>query len=158
MRVHELAGERVGGLVCWEHWQPLFRQALHQQYEDVHVAAWPDITDAHVIASRSYAHEGRCFVLAAGQYLTAGDVPSELREAYRLGVGPGTPEDGLWFPGGSAVYGPSGVSVTEPLLGREGLVLADLDLAEAIAYKHDLDVAGHYSRPDVFRLAGPGLP
>jgi nitrilase len=29
---------RVGGLICWEHWMPLARQALHDSGEDVHVA------------------------------------------------------------------------------------------------------------------------
>ena len=32
---------RVGGLICWEHWMPLARQAMHESGEDIHVAAWP---------------------------------------------------------------------------------------------------------------------
>ncbi len=150
--VHEMAGARVGGLVCWEHWQPLIRHALHEQYEDIHVAAWPDMPDSHHIATRSYAMEGRCFVLAAAQLLAAADVPAGLRDAYRAGVGPDTPEHGWWFHGGSAIAGPSGAWVVEPAFGAEVILVADLALGETIEYKHDLDVAGHYSRPDVFRL------
>ena len=37
-----------------EHWQLLIRQAMHDQGEQIHVAAWPDMTDAHRVASLSY--------------------------------------------------------------------------------------------------------
>jgi nitrilase len=152
LRVHETPVGRLGGLVCWEHWSPLARQAMHLQDEQIHLAAWPDMTDMHALTSRTYAFEGRCHVLAAAQYLTAEDVPDEVRDAYRAGVGPGTPASGVWFPGGSAVVGPDGQWVAGPLEGRAGTVHAELDLAAALGYKHDLDVAGHYARPDVFSL------
>jgi len=71
---HDTPVGRVGGLVCWEHWHPLARQALHVQDEQIHIAAWPDLPDMHRVASRAYAFEGRCFVLCAGQYLST-DVP-----------------------------------------------------------------------------------
>lgn len=67
MGLNERAG-RVGGLVCWEHWNPLARQALHAQDEQIHVAAWPDIPEMHQLAARTYAFEGRCFVVSAGHY------------------------------------------------------------------------------------------
>lgn len=152
LRVHEVLGARIGGLVCWEHWNPLIRQAMHEQQEQVHVAAWPDMTEAHAMASRTYAFEGRCFVLAAAQFLRADDIPDDLRDAYRVGVGPETPSSGVWFPGGSAIAGPDGNWVAPPLMDGPGLVLADLDLGSALEYKHDLDVAGHYARPDIFTL------
>ncbi|WP_284255671.1 nitrilase-related carbon-nitrogen hydrolase [Pseudolysinimonas kribbensis] len=66
---------RVGGLVCWEHWHPLARQALHAQEEQIHVAVWPDQPEMHVLASRTYAFEGRCFVVSAATYLRLADVP-----------------------------------------------------------------------------------
>lgn len=34
---------RVGALICWEHWMPLTRAALHATSEDIHVAAWPRV-------------------------------------------------------------------------------------------------------------------
>jgi nitrilase len=152
LRVHETALGRLGGLVCWEHWQPVIRQAMHEQGEQIHVAAWPDMTEMHAMAARTYAFEGRCYVVSAAQYLTAEDVPEEVRDAYRAGVGPGTPASGTWFHGGSAVVGPDGQWVTEPLEDRPGIVHAELDLPAALGYKHDLDVAGHYARPDIFSL------
>ena len=50
---------RVGGLVCWEHWMPLARQALHDSGEEIHVALWPGVQGLHQVASRHYAFEGR---------------------------------------------------------------------------------------------------
>ncbi|MGY1764221.1 carbon-nitrogen hydrolase family protein [Geodermatophilus sp. SYSU D00779] len=151
LQVHDTEVGRVGGLVCWEHWQPVIRQALHAQHEQVHLALWPDMTEMHALAARTYAFEGRCFVVSAAQYLRADDVPDDLRDAYRLGVGPDTPATGTWFPGGSAVAGPDGSWVAEPL-HEPGTVHAELDLELTTAFKHDLDVAGHSSRADLFTL------
>jgi len=153
LRVVDTAVGRVGGLVCWEHWHPLARQALHAQDEQIHVAAWPDMTEMHHVAARSYAFEGRCFVLCAGQYLNVADVPAELLTAYRLGVGGNGLEERLLFNGGSGVIAPDGSWVTAPLFGEPGIVLATIDLAQIDAQHHDLDVAGHYLRPDVFELS-----
>ncbi|WP_253278621.1 nitrilase-related carbon-nitrogen hydrolase [Pseudomonas thivervalensis] len=153
LRVVDTAVGRVGGLVCWEHWHPLARQALHAQDEQIHVAAWPDMPEMHHVAARSYAFEGRCFVLCAGQYLAAGDVPAELLTAYRLGVGGKALERGVLFDGGSGVIAPDGSWVTAPLFGEPRIILATIDLAQIDAQHHDLDVAGHYLRPDVFELS-----
>src|SRR5207247_2305985 len=68
---------RVGGLVCWEHWMPLARQALHDSGEDVHVAAWPTVHEMHQVASRHYAFEGRCYVLAGGSLMRTSALPPD---------------------------------------------------------------------------------
>src|SRR5215211_5956526 len=78
IRAVDTPAGRVGGLVCWEHWMPLARQALHESGEDVHVAVWPTAHEMHQVASRHYAFEGRCFVLAAGSLLRASALPPEL--------------------------------------------------------------------------------
>lgn len=153
LRVHRTPVGRLGGLVCWEHWQPVIRQAMHEQGEQIHIAAWPDMTEMHAMAARTYAFEGRCFVMSAAQYLTADDVPEPLRDAYRVGVGFDTPATGMWFHGGSAVAGPDGQWLAEPLVGQPGILHAELHLTTAMGYKHDLDVAGHYARPDIFHLS-----
>src|SRR5262245_6207594 len=64
----------VGGLICWEHWMPLTRAAMHAKRETIHVAQWPGVKDLHLLASRHYAFEGQCFVAVAGAVLTRGDV------------------------------------------------------------------------------------
>jgi nitrilase len=58
--------------------------------------------------------------------------------------------------GGSAIVAPDGRYLAGPLYGEEGLLLAELDMAEVARARQLLDVAGHYSRPDVFRLVTTG--
>jgi len=137
---------RVGGLVCWEHWMPLARQALHNAGEDIHVAAWPTVKDMLQIASRHYAFEGRCFVLAAGSLMRASALPREL-EAHPELV---KDEHQFVLRGGSAIIGPDGHYVSEPVFDRPALLVADLDLGLTREESMALDVAGHYSRPDAF--------
>ena len=139
---------RVGGLVCWEHWMPLARQALHESGEDLHVALWPNVHERLQVASRHYAFEGRCFVLAAGSVQRGHALPAGL-SADPLRVP--TPET-LVLCGGSTVIGPDGNHVTAPLFDEEGLVLADVDLGAVRREQMALDVAGHYSRPDCLEL------
>lgn len=152
LRVVETALGRVGGLICWEHWHPLARFALHAQDEQIHVAAWPDTSEMHLMASRTYAFEGRCFVLAAGQYLELADVPDELQAAYDRGVGPVSDDPALCFDGGSAVFGPDGGVIAEAGRGNATILHAEVDLVERDRQSHDLDVAGHYGRDDIFSL------
>ena len=139
---------RVGGLVCWEHWMPLARQALHDSGEDIHVAVWPTVHDRHQVASRHYAFEGRCFVLAAGSVMRSSSLPPELEvERSRL-----TPELSLALRGGSAIIGPDGEYVTPPLWDQPGVLMADLDIGRVRRESMTLDVGGHYSRPDLLEL------
>ena len=69
---------RIGGLICWEHWMPLARMAMHQAGEDIHIALWPTVNEVAQLASRHYAFEGRCFVLAVGLMMPTSDIPSVL--------------------------------------------------------------------------------
>ncbi len=139
---------RVGGLICWEHWMPLARQALHVSGEDVHIAVFPTVHETHQIASRHYAFEGRCFVLAAGLLMKAGDLPAELAAGTES---ENTPEKFL-LRGGSCVIAPDGTYVVEPIFDEEKIIVAELDLTIIDREKMTLDVSGHYSRPDVFDL------
>lgn len=140
------AAGRVGAAICWEHFHPLIRHALHLEDEQIHIALWPDMPEAHQIASRQYAFEGRCFVIAAATYLDAEAIPGALMDAYVKGVGSND-----LLTGGSSVIGPNGEYLAGPMHGPEPVVV-DIELGQTIEYKHDLDVAGHYSRPDIFKL------
>jgi nitrilase len=144
----ETAAGRVGGLVCWEHWMPLARQALHESGEDVHVAVWPTVHERHQLASRHYAFEGRCFVLAAGSLMRASALPSALF------VHPDrvTSPDQWVLRGGSAIIGPDGEYIVEPVFDAAQILVADLDLARVREEGMTLDVGGHYARPDVLEL------
>ncbi|WP_223693660.1 carbon-nitrogen hydrolase family protein [Leifsonia poae] len=152
LRVVDTPAGRVGGLVCWEHLNPLARHALHAQNEEIHVAVWPDVPESHEIAARSYAFEGRCFVVSAGQLIATSDIPPELLDAFRAGVGPDAPEQGWLFDGGSSIAGPDGSWIVPPVRGEAGIILATVDLDARAEQSVDLDVAGHYARPDVFTL------
>ncbi|MCO6510340.1 MAG: carbon-nitrogen hydrolase family protein [Aridibacter famidurans] len=146
----------LGGLICWEHWMPLARAAMHAQHEAVHTAQYPTVHERHQIASRQYAFEGQCFVLASGSVLSR----DEALEGFdSLGTDDKEVRDLLssmrnekLLRGGSAVIAPDISYVTEPLFDDPSTVYADLDLAMAAQGRLLLDTDGHYSRPDVFEL------
>jgi nitrilase len=152
--VHQAEWGRLGSLICWEHWMPLARAAMHNLGEDVHVAAWPTVRESHAIASRHYAMEGRCFVLAAGLVQVKDDLLDGLE---RVGGSDAARELLEAIPaevlnrGGSLIAAPDTRVIAQAGEGEETL-LAQLDLAEVAAGLASLDTDGHYSRPDVFEL------
>lgn len=134
---------RVGGLVCWEHWMPLARQTLHDSGEDIHVAVWPTVHEMHQVASRHYAFEGRCFVLAAGSLMRTSALPPdlELHPKYQ----------GEWaLRGGSMIVAPDGKILTGPIFDCEEIVAAEIDVGRVREESMTLDVTGHYARRDCF--------
>jgi predicted amidohydrolase len=137
---------RLGGLVCWEHWMPLARQAMHDKRELVHAAVWPSVNEVHLLASRSYAFEGRCFVIAAGSVLKREDFPKDVTLLETI------PGDGPFMTGGSTIIAPNAVIMAGPIRNEETLVIAEVDPSMAVRESMTLDVSGHYSRPDVFTL------
>jgi nitrilase len=136
---------RVGGLICWEHWMPLARQALHDSGEDIHIAVWPTVHEMHQLASRHYAFEGRCYVLAVGSLMRGSSLPPDLE------LHPERESDWV-LRGGSMIVGPKGQIVTEPVFEREATVIADIDLQQVTEESMTLDVSGHYARPDCFEF------
>ncbi len=145
----DTAAGRVGGLICWEHWMPQARQALHISSESIHIALWPAVKEMHQIASRHYAFESRAFVLAVGGIMPAADFPAELDlpEALRA-----QPHANL-LNGGSAVIGPDGAYLVEPVYDQETILYADLDLRRIAEEQMTLDVTGGYARDDIFSFA-----
>lgn len=148
LKAVETANGRVGSLVCWEHWMPLARQAMHVSGEHVHVAVYPTAHEMHQIASRQYAFEGRCFVLVIGLLMRVSDLPDELARPVELADKP----EELILRGGSSVIVPDGSYVVEPVFDEERIIIATLDLSIIDREKMTLDVTGHYSRPDVFEF------
>ncbi len=145
---HQLGPFTVGALNCWENWMPLARAALQAQGEDLHVAIWPGSTGLTRDITRFAAREGRSFVLAAGALLRQADIPADLPCRDRILAG--APE--LLYDGGSAIAGPDGEWIVEPISGREGLVVADLDPRRVLEERHNFDPSGHYARPEVLGL------
>jgi predicted amidohydrolase len=139
---------RVGGLICWEHWMPLARMAIHNSGEHINVAVWPTVHELHQLASRHYAFEGRCFVLAVGLMMPAEDLPRELRDGAALLSG-----GSQWIErGGSTIIGPDSRYILDPVFDREELLVSDLDLTQIGRELMTFDVSGHYARPDLFRF------
>lgn len=137
---------RVGGLICWEHWMPLARQTMHNAAEDIHVALWPSVKEMHQIASRHYAFEGRCFVVAVGGIMRQADLPRELELAMNLFE----KEDDFVLNGGSAIIGPDGQYIAGPSFDSEVIIIARVNLDRIREESLALDVTGHYNRPDLF--------
>lgn len=147
----------VGMLNCWEHLQPLTKYALYAQDEQIHIGAWPSFSiypgaanalgpEVNTAASRVYAAEGQCFVVAPCAVVSP--------EMHRTLCADDLQRQ-LLHPGGghARIYGPDGAELGKALAPEEeGLVVADLDLATISLAKHAADPVGHYARPDVTRL------
>ena len=142
----DTAAGRVGGLICWEHWMPHARQAMHISNEAIHIAMWPAVKESHQIASRHYAFEGRTFVLAVGSIMPVADFPPELDLPADLLDQPTS----LLLNGGSAIIAPDGEYLLEPVRGGETILYADLELSRIAEEQMALDVTGAYSRDDIF--------
>ena len=138
---------KMGGLICWENYMPLARMAMYSKGVELYLAPTADARDSWQATLRHVACEGRCFVLGCNQFVTKVMVPSDLEGIEDLDDAPE-----VLCRGGSAIVSPLGEYVSGPLYDEEGMLVADLDLAEVARGKFDLDVVGHYARPDVFQL------
>ncbi len=149
LQVHDLGRARVGGLNCWENWVPLARHTLYAQGMDLHVAAWPGAVRLTEDITRFIAREGRCFVLSASSLLRPDDIPASF-PLYREALAGG---ETSFYNGGSAIAGPDGRWIVEPVADEERLVVADIDVREVRRERQNFDPAGHYFRGDVFELS-----
>jgi nitrilase len=144
--VFDTAAGRVGAVVCWENYMPLLRMAMYGKGIELYCAPTVDDRETWLPTMRHIALEGRCFVLSACQYLRRADCPP----AYDLAQ-PVEP-DTVLIGGGSVIVGPLGQVLAGPHRAGEAVLTADLDLGDLARAKYDLDVTGHYARPDIFRL------
>jgi nitrilase len=148
LNVVDTPAGRVGGLICWENYMPLARFAIYAQGPDIYVAPTWDEGDGWIATMRHIASEGRCWVVGSGTALQARDIPSDFPGRSEL-----FPDDDEWInPGDSVVVSPLGQIVAGPLHEQHGILYAECDPAVSSAARRTLDVAGHYGRPDIFRL------
>lgn len=124
---------------------PQARLAMYAGGEDIHVSAWPGSVRNTVDMARFVALEGRVFSLAASTILSRSDIPDDFPLAAAL-------QDEDYNDGGSAIAGPDGSWLQEPLPGEERLVVAEVDLGRVREERQNFDPTGHYSRSDVFDL------
>jgi len=138
---------KLGGLICWENYMPLARTALYAKGVELYLAPTADSRDTWTATLRHIALEGRCFVLGCNQFVTKSMYPADLEGLADLASQPE-----MMCRGGSAIVSPLGELLAGPLFDQEGILYAELDLAEVARAKFDFDVVGHYARPDVFQL------
>jgi nitrilase len=145
LAVYDLDLGRLGGLICWENYMPLARWALYAGGLQIHAAPTWDRGEPWTSTLRHIAKEGRVFVIGCCSPVRRDDVPDAY--AFKAAHLP----DVAWInPGGSAIIDPDGRFLVEPVTEREEILYADLDLGALRGSRFQLDVAGHYGRPDVF--------
>ncbi len=144
---HRVGPFTVGALNCWENWMPLARTALYAQGENLHVALWPGSVRLTSDITRFIALESRSYVISASAMLSEKDLPGDLPDRDELA----TPDE-ILFDGGSCVASPDGSWLVEPVVGREELIVCDLDMDAVFKERQNFDAVGHYSRPDVLQL------
>ena len=148
LRVIDTPVGRIGTLLCWENYMPLARYALYAQGVEIYVAPTYDSGDGWIGTMQHIAREGRCWVIGSGFVMRASDIPDDFPDKDEL-----YPDPDAWInPGDSLVVNPLGHTVAGPLREETGVVYADIDLSAIAVAKRSLDVAGHYSRPDIFEL------
>lgn len=138
---------------------PLARAAMHAKKETIHVAQWPSVIELHQMASRHYAFEGRCHVLASGCVMTKKDVIRGFEslgidepEAFEMLNDIAENETDRLMTGGSCVIAPDASFCAGPVFDEQTILYCDI--RDDIAFESGmvLDPDGHYARPDVFSL------
>ena len=137
---------KVGAVICWENYMPLLRASMYAKGIQIYCAPTVDDRDTWIPTMQHIAIEGRCFVLSACQFIRRGDYPADYPATQ------GDAPETVMIRGGSVIVSPLGRLLAGPSYEGECLQVADLDLGEIAEGKYDLDVAGHYARPDIFRL------
>jgi nitrilase len=137
---------RIGSVICWENYMPMLRMAMYAKNVALYCAPTADDRDTWIPTMQHVALEGRCFVLTSCQFIRRKDFPETVRMS--LGDGP----ESVIMRGGSAIVSPLGKVLAGPDYSGETILTAEIDLGDIGRGKFDFDVAGHYSRPDVFSL------
>ena len=149
LNVVDTAVGKVGTLICWENYMPLARYTLYAQGVQLYVAPTYDSGEEWISTMQHIAREGRCWVVSSGVALMNSDIPDDFPERNTL-----YPESEEWInPGDSVVIAPGGEIIAGPMRQEKGVLFAEIDSSQAITAKRTFDVAGHYSRPDVFTLS-----
>jgi nitrilase len=145
MPVFDTALGKIGAVICWENYMPLMRAAMYAKGIELYCAPTADPRDSWGASMRHIAVEGRCFVLSCNQFNRRRDFPSDYGA---LGNDPET----IVTRGGSCIVDPFGNFLAGPITDDEAILTAEIDRAQIVRGKFDLDVVGHYARPDIFQL------
>ena len=161
LRVCETILGRIGMLICGENTNPLARFTLMAQGEQVHISTFPPVWPAHdpkdskfynvadAIRLRvgNHAFEGKLFNIVASAYMD---------KSYRDGLAKGDSEAARILDnsprGVSMIVNPMGQIIGDPMCEDEGILYADIDLADCVEPRQLQDVVGYYNRFDIFKL------
>jgi nitrilase len=146
MPVFETPLGKLGAVICWENYLPLMRTAMYSKGIQIYCAPTADARESWVASMRHIAVEGRCFVLSCNQFNRRRDFPGDYASIY------GQDPDAVVSRGGSCIVDPFGNFLAGPNFEGEAILAAEIDLAQIVRGKYDLDVVGHYARPDIFQL------
>jgi nitrilase len=150
MPVVDSKAGKIGAAICWENHMPLFRAAMYAKGVEIWCAPTVDERDIWRSSMRHIAHEGRCFVISACQVQPSPDALGVTADEW--------PRDRPLIGGGSMIVGPLGDVLAGPLTDATALITAEIDPADIVRARYDLDVSGHYARPDVFSLTVDETP
>jgi nitrilase len=146
MPVFETPLGRLGAVICWENYLPLMRASMYAKGIELYCAPTADPRDSWSASMRHIAVEGRCFVLSCNQFNRRRDFPADYRTPF------GEDPDTVMSRGGSCIVDPFGNYLAGPNFDGEAILVAEIDRDQIVRGKYDLDVVGHYARPDVFQL------
>lgn len=148
LKSYETSAGKISGLICWENFMPLARNAIYESGAQILASPTWDKSPNWLLSMQHIAREGGLFVISTCMALSMNDIPEEyeFKKLY--------PEGREWVNvGNSCIIGPNGKLLAGPLEAKEGLLYAEVDLQQIIKAKRMFDVAGHYSRPDVFNFS-----
>ena len=137
----------IGSLICWESYMPLARTALYEKGVTLYISPNTNDNSEWQATVQHIALEGRCYFINCDMVFHRADYPAGLHcpdEIARLNDIP--------CRGGSCIVDPYGHYVVQPVWDREDILYADLDMHLVPASRMELDVCGHYARPDVLHL------
>ena len=137
---------KLGAVICWENYMPLLRTTMYSKGIEIYCAPTADARDSWLATVRHIAVEGRCFVLSCNQFQRSSDFPVDYHATF------GGDPDTVICRGGSCIVDPFGNFLAGPNTEGEAILTAEIDLKQVVRGKYDLDVVGHYARPDIFQL------
>ena len=139
---------RISTLLCWENYMPLARYALYSQGVEIYIAPTYDSGDKWIGSLQHIAREGGCWVVGCGNIMQARNLPDDFPEKDKM-----YPDDDEWInPGDSIVISPDGEVASGPMRQESGILYCEIDRQKVGTARRALDVAGHYARPDIFKL------
>ncbi|MCW5515696.1 carbon-nitrogen hydrolase family protein [Muriicola sp. Z0-33] len=147
-RAYDTSAGKIAGLICWENYMPLARNAIYEKGTQILAAPTWDKSPNWLQSMQHIAREGGLFVVSVCTALRMDDIPDEFDFKNRY------PEGREWInTGNSCIVDPKGQIIAGPLQSEEGILYADIDLRTITEAKRMFDAVGHYSRPDVFNFS-----